>query len=108
MRKVIIPEMRGGTGEVTIEHILEGAELKGNCGMYAKVTINPGSSLGYHTHENESETYFVLSGTGEYNDNGTVRTVKVGDTTITPNGCGHAMKTLGDEPLVFMALIIKD
>ena len=35
-------------------------------------------------------------------------TVSAGDMTYTPNGCGHALKCLGDEPVVFMALIIFD
>ena len=73
-----------------------------------RVTIQPGSSLGYHEHKNESETYYILSGTAEYNDNGTTRTVKAGDVTYTPDGCGHALKPIGNEPVVFMALIIFD
>ena len=100
--------MCGGDGEVVIKHILGEKELNGKCGLYAEVTIAPGSSLGYHTHHGESETYYIVSGEGEYNDNGTVRTVKAGDMTFTPDGCGHGLKPTGSEPIVFMALIIYD
>ena len=72
------------------------------------MTIEPGCSLGYHEHHGESETYYILSGKGDYNDNGTVRPVKAGDITYTPNGCGHGLENTGDENLVFMALIIYD
>lgn len=108
MNTEIIKNMCGGDGEVIITHILGEKELKDKCGLYARVTINPGSSLGYHEHHNEAETYFILSGEAEYDDNGTKRTVKAGDVTYTPDGCGHALKPIGDEPVVFMALIIFD
>ena len=87
----VVKNMAGGDGEVTIKRILGEKELNGKCGLYAQVTIQPGSSLGYHEHKNESETYYILSGTAEYNDNGTTRTVKAGDVTYTPDGCGHAV-----------------
>ena len=82
----VVKNMAGGDGEVTIKRILGEKELNGKCGLYAQVTIQPGSSLGYHEHKNESETYYILSGTAEYNDNGTTRTVKAGDVTYTPDG----------------------
>ena len=85
----VVKNMAGGDGEVTIKRILGEKELNGKCGLYAQVTIQPGSSLGY-------------------NDNGTTRTVKAGDVTYTPDGCGHALKPIGNEPVVFMALIIFD
>lgn len=40
------------------------------------MTIEPGCSLGYHEHHNESETYYILRGEGDYNDNGVIRPVK--------------------------------
>ena len=54
----------------------------------------------------ECETYFILRGEGEYNDNGALRSVREGDVTYTSDGCGHALKNTGKENLVFMALII--
>lgn len=79
METVAIKNMCGGTGEVVIKHILGERELHGKCGLYAEVTINAGSSLGYHEHHGESETYYILSGEGIYDDNGTKRSVKAGD-----------------------------
>ena len=65
-----VENMCGGKGHVIIKDILEGDELKGKCGLYAQVTIEKGCSLGYHEHHGESETYYILSGQGEYDDNG--------------------------------------
>lgn len=103
-----VKNMAGGKGHVLIKDILGEKELNGKCGLYSEVTIEPGCSLGYHEHHGESETYYILSGKGDYNDNGTVRPVKAGDITYTPNGCGHGLENTGDENLVFMALIIYD
>ncbi|NLC53971.1 MAG: cupin domain-containing protein, partial [Firmicutes bacterium] len=54
----------------------------------------------------EGEAYYILSGTGEFNDNGAVTTVTAGDVTFTGAGEGHALKNIGTEPLDFIALII--
>jgi len=108
MQTVIKENANGGTGRVVIKHILDEKELNGKCKLFAEVTIAPGCSLGYHEHHGESETYYIIKGQGEYNDNGTMRRVAVGDRTFTPDGCGHAIANTGDTDLVFMALIIFD
>lgn len=104
----IIPNMCGGKGEVIINHILGEKELNGKCGLYAEVILKPGCTLGYHEHHGESETYYILTGEGNYNDNGTIRPVKAGDITFTPNSKGHGLDNTGDSDLKFMALIIYD
>lgn len=103
-----IENMCGGVGHVIIKHLLGEKELNGKCGLFGEVTIEPGCTLGYHEHHGESETYYILSGQGDYDDNGTVRPVKAGDVTFTSDGQGHALVNTGNEDLVFMALIIMD
>ena len=101
-------DMCGGKGEITLKHILGDEEMHGNCTLFAEVTIPVGASLGYHEHFGESETYFVVSGVGEYDDNGEKRIIKAGEMTYTPDKKGHSITNAGDEDLVFMALIIPD
>ena len=92
-----------------IKELLDEQQLNGKCGLYAEVTLEPGCSLGFHMHYGESETYYILTGEGEYNDNGTSwRHVKAGDITFTPDGRGHGLANTGNTDMVFMALIIKD
>lgn len=100
--------VNGGEGHVITKRLLGEKELNGKCRLFAEVTLEPGCSLGYHEHHEESETYYIIKGEGEYNDNGTLRPVKAGDVTFTPDNCGHGMKNTGTENLVFMALIILD
>lgn len=104
-----IENMCGGKGHVIIKEILEEEQLNGKCRLYAQVTLEPGCTLGYHEHQGESETYYILSGKGEYNDNGLYhREVVPGDITFTPSGKGHGLANTGNTDLVFMALIILD
>ena len=51
-----VENMAGGTGHVLIKRLLDEKQLNGKCKMYAEVTLEPGCSLGYHEHHNESET----------------------------------------------------
>ena len=109
-RQIIRTEKKaGGEGHVFIEPLLGKKELAGKCGLYAQVTLEPGCSLGYHEHHGESETYYILQGSGTYSDNGTETAVKAGDTTFCPSGEGHSLENTSTEGnLVFMALIIKN
>lgn len=103
-----VEHMCEGNGHVIIKEILEGEQLNGKCGLYAEVTLEPGCSLGYHEHHGESETYYIIQGQGEYNDNHVYRPVKAGDITFTPSGKGHGLANTGNTDLIFMALIILD
>lgn len=103
-----VENMCGGKGHVIIKHILDEKHRNKLCRMYAQVTLEPGCSLGYHQHHGESETYYILSGKGMYDDNGEKVLVKAGDITYTPDGKGHGLENVGDTDLVFMALILLD
>lgn len=98
--------LRGGAGRVIFNHILEKDEMKNNARLFSKMILEPGCSVGYHDHIGESETYYILSGTGTYNDNGTDITVKAGDVTYTPDGKGHSIANTGTDNLEFIALIL--
>ncbi len=98
--------MRGGNGTVRIEHIWKkGDGLNANVRMYSKIILEPGTSIGYHVHENEEEIFFVVSGRAEADDNGTKVILETGDSIVTRGGEGHAIACLGDETLVLLAII---
>ena len=105
-RKIETKEkMRNGEGSVQIAYMVD-TEKEKNTRMLAEVTLNKGCSIGYHEHVNETEYYFIISGTGIVNDNGKEVTVKAGDSVITGNGASHSIKNSGSDPLVFHAVII--
>ncbi len=98
--------MRGGEGTVTFHHLMQGDEFFDKGRMYAELRLPVGASIGRHTHEGESECYYVLSGAGAYEDNGVWRQVGPGDVTLTPPGEHHALRNDGPDELVVLALII--
>ena len=97
----------GGNGEIYITHLLTQNEMAGQCGMFAKVVIPPGASIGSHYHYGDSETYHILQGKAKYNDSDKIYEVGEGETTFCADGGMHGIENIGDEDLIFMALIIK-
>ena len=75
---------------------------------FALAQLKPGEEVGYHIHNAECEYYYILSGTGVYNDNGEEIEAVPGLVTFTPSGNGHGIKNTGTEMLEFIALILRD
>ena len=99
--------IRNGIGETQMIQILNGAdEMYGKGRMFNEMILAPGNSIGEHMHSGDNEIFYFLSGTGEYNDNGTVVTVRQGDTVVCSDGQTHSLKNTGKEPLRFIALIL--
>ncbi|MCK5843979.1 MAG: cupin domain-containing protein [Victivallales bacterium] len=99
-------QMRGGEGEVQIKKLWDPeTELKANNRLFAKLVLNPGSSIGFHRHDNEEEVFFVIRGAAEADDDGNTVTLNPGDTILTGNGSGHSIKSVGSEPLELLAVI---
>ncbi len=96
----------GGKGEIFITHLLTDNEMVGQCGMFAKVVIPKNCSLGVHSHIGNSETYHILQGKAIYTDNNDTYEVKIGDTTFCADGDKHGIENIGEEDLIFIALII--
>ena len=98
--------MRGGDGTVKLTELLKPTELNGHGRMFSLITLDKGCSIGYHVHEGETETFYVIEGKALYNDNGTEVEASAGDVLHVRSGEGHAVANRGDEPLVLLAAII--
>ena len=108
-QRVIANEnMRGGKGCVHITHLYEkdNDEFYGKGRLFAKITLQPGESIGYHVHEDESEGFYVASGRVAFNDNGTPCEASAGDLLFTGAGEGHSVENIGDEVVELIALIL--
>lgn len=102
----VTANFKGGKGSVLSREILEANEMGGHGRKFGYTVLEPGSSVGTHTHAGDSETYYILKGTGLYNDNGNLVTVGPGDMAFCPDGESHGLENNGTEPLVFIALIL--
>lgn len=107
----MIPEqrehMRGGDGIATVTPALIKGEYQSDLRMFSHITLPSGASIGYHVHQGEEELFYILTGTAEFNDNGTVHMIKAGDATATCSGQGHSIRNCGDRPLEILAVIAK-
>jgi mannose-6-phosphate isomerase-like protein (cupin superfamily) len=105
----VVENMAGGVGKAYRYHIVSADKLYGHGRMYAKVVLQPGSTIGWHQHIHETEPYYILSGEGTFIDNDKSKTtVHAGDICTIEPGQWHSMENNGQEDLVFMALIYND
>jgi len=105
MKTEVKEKMRGGEGKAEFVHMVD-CENEKNIRLLAELTLQPGCSIGNHSHEAETEYYVILSGEGIVNDNGIEKPVQAGDAVITGNGASHSIRNNGPIPLVFHAIIV--
>lgn len=67
--------------------------------------LEPGSSIGLHTHEDSSEIMYFISGAGKLIHNGTEERIVAGDCHYCKKGESHTVINDGDADLVFFAVV---
>lgn len=67
--------------------------------------IQPGCSIGMHTHETNSEILHVLSGAARIIMDGKVEIVYAGQTHYCPKGHTHQAEPFGMTDLCFLAVV---
>ena len=107
MKSEIRKEMRGGAGEVEILHMVAPESMK-NARLMAELTLSPGSGIGSHRHDKETEYYIITEGSGIVVEDDGEKSVSKGDIVITGNGQSHSIENTGDQPLKFIAVIITE
>ena len=99
-----VESMRGGEGKVIIE---KAKNIPKNIITYARLTLYPGSSIGFHEHVGDEEIVFVLSGKGQLiTKNKTVPISKEQINTCLEHEY-HSIKNNSNENLVLLAVITK-
>ena len=106
MIKEVRERMRDGSGEIEIVHIFKKDELKGKARLFARLILKKNCSIGFHTHDDEEEIYYILSGKGTVEENGKTYDTSAGDAILTGNGAGHSITNQQDEPLEVLAVIL--
>ena len=62
-----------------------------NGSMTIKITLNPGHSMNYHSHQRRDEVWTVISGKGRTIVDGVEKEVKAGDVITMAAGCKHTI-----------------
>ena len=99
-------QMKGGPGAVEQTECVFKEEMYNKARLFGKLVLKPGCGIGYHVHEGESELFYIMSGTVEYNDNGNIVTLTAGDTAVCTDGTGHGVTNNGTETAEMFAVII--
>ena len=67
--------------------------------------LEPGASIGMHTHDAGSEIIYVLSGRGTVLYDEGNEAVRAGQCHYCPKGHSHSLVNDGDQPLEFVAVV---
>ena len=67
--------------------------------------LAPGSSIGLHTHETNSEMFYIISGTGKVLCDGVYEPLKPGDVHYCPMGHAHSLINDGEVDLVVFGTV---
>ena len=100
------PNMRGGTGEVTVRHYFKPDDLKARTRLCAELRIPPGAGIGTHEHTGEDEIYIIQNGRGKMTDGDQDIDIEAGDAIVTGGGSSHSIRNNGTEDLIVTAVII--
>ena len=95
----VIPNMRGGEKEVAVKAFNDGS----NKIMLGKLI--PGASIGLHTHETNSETLYILEGSGKVLYEGEYIPLPTGSCHYCPKGKAHSLINDSEADLRFFAIV---
>lgn len=101
----VAEEVRGGTGSVYAHKLLDlfpGSAIK-SVGL---VRLEPGASVGAHSHEAEEDFYYCISGSGVVVDNGVEHPFTPGCLQITRDGETQAIRNTGETELIFLGALV--
>lgn len=99
--------MRGGPGEVKINHYFKKDEISAPSRLCAQLILAPGAGIGLHEHINEDEIFIIQQGKGIVVDDGKEVEVEAGDAILTGKGASHSIKNIGNNDLLITAIIIQ-
>ena len=97
--EVVTPNMRGGLGEVAGHTFLDGDN------RIVRGILRPGSTIGLHTHDTNSEIIYILAGTGKVLCDGVYEPLAAGDCHYCPRGYEHSLINDSDGDLAYFAVI---
>lgn len=99
IKEEAIPEFKGGDLQFNVKAYSDGLN------KIMKGRLEPGASIGTHTHEGNSEVIFVISGNGTAVCDGKEEHLSAGMCHYCPKGSTHTLRNTGACSLEFYALV---
>ena len=94
---------KGGTGSLSFVHLFTKEELP-KTRLCSVLTVEPGASVGQHSHTGEGELYVVLDGPVTLQEDGVDHILHTGDAEYCSDGHPPGAPTHTDNPAVPMAI----
>ena len=95
----IIPNFKGGEKQFNTLMYEDGA-----CKIM-RASLEPGATIGVHTHETNSEIIFMLKGTGVVLYDDGKETLSAGNCHYCPKGHSHSLRNESDGVIEFYAVV---
>ena len=92
-----LPNCHGGVGKLWNTLMLSGGKGAGFRFVHDNI-VEPGATIGEHTHKGDEEIYIILDGYGQMRIDGVDTPVGPGDMVITRDGHSHSL-TNGPAPM---------
>ena len=99
MEEKLLPNFKGGEKNLGMRMFDDGA-----CKIM-RGRLEPGASIGLHTHEGNSEMIYILSGTGKVLYDGEYEPLAAGGCHYCPMGHAHSLINDSQGDLCFFAVV---
>ena len=93
------PEFKGGKGVTYMK------KYEDELGKIILGRLEPGSSVGLHTHETNSEIIYIVSGKADFIYDDKTESATAGGCHYCPEGHTHTMINNNSEDLIFFATV---
>ena len=98
MPSLVQPRFKGGQGEA------ETRIFQDDMGKILRLTLQPGSSIGLHTHEDSCEIIYCFSGSAKVIYDGEETRISAGQAHYCPKGHSHTVINDTDGEMEFLAI----
>ena len=96
-----------GKGTVRNALVYGDADFSTNLRFVIYSELKPGTSIGYHTHENNEEVYVILEGRGVMTINGEAHEVSTGDVILNKPYGSHGLENTSDDILKILVFEVQ-
>ena len=94
-----------GQGRIHVVELIDKKQREPGFSHVCDMFVEPGASVGEHTHVDDEEIYYILDGEGEMILDGVPQAVRAGDLVYTKKGHRHSLKCGPGRPMRVMVVI---
>lgn len=99
IKETEMPAFYGGEGVTTAAMVAD------DLNRIMKGKLGKGASIGLHKHETSSEIVFIIAGKGKSVCDGITEELQAGDCHYCKKGSEHTLVNIGEDDLVFYAVV---